>query len=72
MIQIDDAGSGSLIGGTCIGIIRVETNEYYYEIIPVELFNMVNFKNKTYIYYTTKIIKNAFEKLHIAVIPFPL
>lgn len=65
MIQIDDAGSGSLVGGTCIGILRKETGEFYYEILPVHLFNEVNFKNKTYIYYTTEIIKNAFEKLSV-------
>lgn len=63
MIQIDDAGSGSLVGGTCIGVLREETGEYYYEIIPVHLFNEDNFKNKLYIYYTTKIVKNAFKKL---------
>ena len=37
MIQIDDAGSGSFVGGTCIGFYRPETNEYFFEIIPVEL-----------------------------------
>jgi len=65
MIQIDDAGSGSLVGGTCIGVLRKETGEYYYEIIPVHLFNEDNFKNKLYIYYTTKIVKNAFKKLSV-------
>ncbi len=29
MIQIDDAGSGSFVGGTCIGFYRPETNEYF-------------------------------------------
>ena len=36
MIHIDDAGSGSLIGGTCIGILRTNDNAYYYEIIPIK------------------------------------
>ncbi len=65
MLQIDDAGSGSLVGGTCIGVLRKETGEYYYEIIPVQQFNEANFKNKTYIYYTTEIVKNAFKKLSV-------
>ncbi|MGE5632507.1 MAG: hypothetical protein ACM3TR_15650 [Caulobacteraceae bacterium] len=65
MIQIDDAGSGSLVGGTCIGVLRKETKDFYYEIIPVKLFNEANFRNKLYIYYTTDIIKNAFEKLKV-------
>ncbi|KUO73667.1 MAG: hypothetical protein APF77_22880 [Clostridia bacterium BRH_c25] len=65
MIQIDDAGSGSLVGGTCIGVLRKETGEYHYEIIPVHLFDEANFKNKTYIYYTTEIVKNAFKELSV-------
>lgn len=65
MIQIDDAGSGSLVGGTCIGILRPETGEYYHEIIPVQLYNEENFKNKGYIYYTTNVIKNAFSKMKV-------
>ena len=36
MIQIDDSGSGSLIGGTCIGAIRVETGDYAYDFIPTQ------------------------------------
>lgn len=65
MIQIDDAGSGSLVGGTCIGALRKDTGEYYYEIIPVNFFNEANFKNKMYIYYTTEIVKNALRELSV-------
>lgn len=49
MLQIDDAGSGSFVGGTCIGVYRPETNEYYFDIIPVELYNKENFKKKLYL-----------------------
>jgi hypothetical protein len=65
MIQVDDAGSGSLVGGTCIGVLRKETGEYYHEILPVNIFDQVNFKNKLYIYYTTEIVKNAFKMLSV-------
>lgn len=65
MIQVDDAGSGSLVGGTCIGIMRKETGEFYNEILPVHLYNEANFKKKLYIYYTTEIVKNAFKKLSV-------
>lgn len=65
MIQVDDAGSGSLIGGTCIGAIRVETGEYYYEVIPINLFDKDNFKNKSYIYYATDILKRSIDNLGI-------
>ncbi|MFZ5351922.1 MAG: hypothetical protein ACOZCL_04250 [Bacillota bacterium] len=64
MIQIDDAGSGSLIGGTCIGVLRQDTNEYHYEIVPVKYYNKANFAKKLYIYYTTDVVKNALTKLN--------
>lgn len=65
MIQIDDAGSGSLVGGTCIGALRKETGEFYYEILPVSLFDETNFKSKMYIYYTTEVVKNALNMLSV-------
>ncbi|WKV09038.1 hypothetical protein Q2T46_00835 [Thermoanaerobacterium sp. CMT5567-10] len=55
MIQIDDAGSGSLVGGTCIGVMRVETNEYHYDIIPLECYTKDNFSNKLYLKKATEI-----------------
>ncbi|MDI6602315.1 MAG: hypothetical protein QME46_11170 [Thermoanaerobacteraceae bacterium] len=66
MIQIDDAGSGSLIGGTCIGILRIETMEYYYEIIPLDYYNTDNFKKKMYLYFTLDIIKKGISILKIS------
>lgn len=65
MIQIDDAGSGSLIGGTCIGAIRVETNEYYYEFIPIEYYRSDSFNNKLYLDYVIDITKRLFNKLKV-------
>lgn len=65
MIQIDDAGSGSLIGGTYIGIIRKETGEFYSDIIPIKLYNEKYFKKKLYLEYTSKIVKDAFKFLNI-------
>ncbi|MDR5658141.1 hypothetical protein RH915_01430 [Serpentinicella sp. ANB-PHB4] len=65
MIQIDDAGSGSLLGGTIIGVLRVETKEYEYEIIPLKLYSGENFEKKVYIDYVTKIIENIFKKMGV-------
>ncbi len=65
MIQIDDAGSGSLVGGTCIGAMRVETKEFYYDIIPLEYYSKHNFKNKKYLDYVVVIIKEIFNKLDV-------
>lgn len=63
MLQIDDAGSGSFVGGTCIGVYRPETNEYYFDIIPVELYNKENFKKKLYLDEVVKITAAAFYNL---------
>ena len=65
MIQIDDAGSGSFVGGTCIGVYRPETNEYFFDIIPVELYNKDNFKKKLYLDEVVNIVKRAFEVLNV-------
>lgn len=65
MIQIDDAGSGSFVGGTCIGFYRPETNEYYFDIIPVELYNTDNFKKKLYLDDVLDITIKAFEALQV-------
>lgn len=63
MIQIDDAGSGSLVGGTVIGLLRVETDDYYYEVIPIKNFKSPYFEEKKYDEYSTKIIKRGLKKL---------
>lgn len=66
MIQIDDAGSGSFVGGTCIGVYRPETNEYFFEIIPVELYNKENFKNKYYLDEVVNIVSEAFKAMNVS------
>lgn len=66
MIQIDDAGSGSLVGGTIIGLLRVETGEYYHEVIPIQCFKSPNFENKKYDEFSTKIIKRGFKHLSVS------
>lgn len=65
MIQIDDAGSGSLLGGTVIGITRVETKEYAFDIIPLEYYRDDFFKNKAYLDYVVTIIQKLFKDLNI-------
>jgi hypothetical protein len=65
MIQIDDAGSGSFVGGTCIGIYRPETNEYYFDIIPVELYSKDNFSKKLYLGKVVDIVSEAFQNLNV-------
>jgi len=65
MIQIDDAGSGSLIGGTGIGILNTENNQYYFEVIPLEFYQTQLFSQKAYQDYVIKIVKYGFRKLQV-------
>ncbi|KAB3524959.1 hypothetical protein F8153_15495 [Alkaliphilus serpentinus] len=66
MIQIDDAGSGSLLGGTIIGVLRVETEEYFYRVIPLQLYQGEAFQNKSYIDYVVTIINELFNHLRVS------
>jgi len=66
MIKIDDAGSGSFVGGTCIGVYRLETNEYYFDIIPVDLYQNDNFKKKLYLDEVVNIAAAAFQHLEVS------
>jgi len=65
MIQIDDAGSGSLIGGTGIGILNTENNQYYFEIVPLEFYQTQLFQEKAYQDYVVKIVEKSFAQLEI-------
>lgn len=65
MIQIDDAGSGSFVGGTCIGVYRPDSNDYYFDIIPIELYNKENFKSKLYLDEVLNIVIRAFNALNV-------
>jgi hypothetical protein len=66
MLQIDDAGSGSFVGGTCIGIYRPETNEYNFDIIPVDLYSKDNFKKKLYLDEVVRIISNNIDSFGVS------
>ncbi|QEK12189.1 hypothetical protein FQB35_07270 [Crassaminicella thermophila] len=66
MIQIDDSGSGSLIGGTCIGAMRKETEEYVYDIIPLEYYHSDNFEKKLYLDVVVDITNSLLQKLKVS------
>ena len=65
MIQIDDAGSGSLVGGTIIGLYWPEKKIFKYEIIPLELYTPDNFKNKSYQTHVIDMVEGMFQQLSI-------
>lgn len=63
MIYIDDTGSGSLIGGTGIGIYDSETKKYEFEVIPLKYYqNMKHYQNKLYQEQAAKIIKKILKQ----------
>jgi hypothetical protein len=66
LIDIDDAGSGSLIGGTGIGIMRKETEEYVFKVIPPVFFQQPYFSQKKYQQYVIKIVNFSFYKLKVS------
>ncbi|MCR4430045.1 MAG: hypothetical protein NUV45_03385 [Tepidanaerobacteraceae bacterium] len=65
MVQIDDAGSGSLIGGTCIGLYFDKGRIIDFDFIPLEFFNPENFKKKLYQQQVINIVSNFFLKYSI-------
>ncbi|HZJ57893.1 MAG TPA: hypothetical protein VFD89_06590 [Clostridia bacterium] len=65
MILIDDAGSGSLVGGTCIAALRSETNEYVYDFIPISYYQNGNFYEKLYLHKSKDIVFELIAKLGI-------
>jgi hypothetical protein len=65
MIEIDDAGSGSLVGGTIIGVFRRETQEYFTALIPLKHFQHPYFSQKEYQKYVAVIMEKAIQKLNI-------
>ncbi len=66
MIQIDDSGSGSLIGGTCIGALRKETGEYLFDIIPLEYYQNESFDKKIYLDKVVQMTQIFFKKLNVS------
>lgn len=49
MIQIDDAGWGSLLSGVIIASLRKETGEFAWREVPVEQFQGNNFEGRVYL-----------------------
>ncbi|MGF7185788.1 hypothetical protein GGQ84_001880 [Desulfitispora alkaliphila] len=62
MIQIDDAGSGSLIGETAIGLYCHKTGKYEFDTIPIRYYQSNKlYQKKEYQKYIIKICKRVLE-----------
>ncbi len=64
-IQIDDQGWGMPVGGVGIIVLRKETGEIHYGIVPIENFNLENFKKKEYLDSAREIVEKGFNILKV-------
>ena len=65
MIQIDDTGWGSLVGGMLIGAIRTETGEFACDEIPVTFFQGEAFARKAYLEESRDVARRVLEQLRV-------
>ena len=65
MIQIDDSGSGSLVGGTCIGAMRTETGDFAYDFIPISYYSSELFLSREYLVKSSQIVFSLLKKLRL-------
>jgi hypothetical protein len=65
MIQIDDTGWGSLIGGVLVGVYRDESAEFTYGVVAPKFFQGEAFAAKAYIAEGGVQVAACFEHLHV-------
>lgn len=63
-IEIDDAGTGDLVGDAFIGLLRKETGELIFRTLSLELFKGENWKNKHYLEKTVELVKDGLRELN--------
>lgn len=62
-IEIDDSGTGDLVGDAFIGFLRQETGEMLFKALSVELFKGDNWKNKEPYKMTVDLVKEGLKEL---------
>ena len=63
-IEIDDSGTGDLIGDAFIGFLRQETGEMLFKSLSVELFKGDNWKRRLPYKKTLQLVKEGLKELH--------
>jgi len=63
-IQIDDSGTGDLVGDAFIGFLRKQTGEIIFKTLPVELFQGDNWKNKMPFKIVVDLVKEGLNELN--------
>lgn len=65
VVQVDDAGIGSPVGGASIGAYDALTGAFQYDLIDVSYFQDGNFRPKEYLKRTVNIIDDLFSEMGI-------
>lgn len=63
-IEIDDSGTGDLVGNAFIGLLRKGTGDFIFKTLPVELFQGDNWKNKKPYQEVVKLVREGLEELN--------
>jgi hypothetical protein len=63
-IEIDDAGTGDLVGDAFIGLLRKETGELIFKTLPVDLFKGENWENKKPFKIVVGLVKEGLAELN--------
>ncbi|MFX1500836.1 MAG: hypothetical protein ACFFDH_07730 [Promethearchaeota archaeon] len=63
-IEIDDSGTGDLVGDAFIGFLRKETGELIFRTLSVDLFKGENWKNKIPLKKTVELVKDGLRELN--------
>ncbi len=63
-IEIDDAGTGDLVGDVFIGFLRKETGELIVKTLSLDLFKGENWKNKKPFYEAVKVVKEGLSEMN--------
>jgi len=62
-IEIDDAGTGDLVGDAFIGFLRKETGQLLFKTLPLEVFQKKSLEEKTHLKRVVNLVKEALEQL---------
>ena len=64
MIEIDDSGTGDLVGDAFIGFLRKETQELIFRTLSVELFKGEKWNNKKPLEKAVELVKDGLRELN--------
>ncbi|MCK4382265.1 MAG: hypothetical protein KAW66_03130 [Candidatus Lokiarchaeota archaeon] len=62
-IEIDDSGTGDLVGDAFIGFYRKDMDKLIFKTLPLDLFKGENWKNKMPLKITVDLVKEGLEEL---------